>query len=248
MNQMSNQMMNHLSFGILALDMDYRITAMNEVGARLLEVNQEEAIGQNVYDLFPDAPEDIRHVERTVKTGEEIELEAMPYQWGKYRLYLSIRTKVLQEGNEQIGALAEFKDITAYHEKQEDLVKNMENMSVTIIPVTNQIALFPLQPVINNLEFHYILDKGVENISNMNVHDLILDFSSIRSVDLEFLSKIEKLIETVKLIGIHVTLTGIQPGVAKEWSTRYDKLSDVAIYQTLQNAVEAIYTNSNPNE
>ncbi|WP_345240398.1 PAS domain-containing protein [Pontibacillus salipaludis] len=242
MNQLSNQMMNHLSFGILAIDTEYRITALNEVGARLLQINQEEAIGQNVYDLFPDAPEDIRHIERTAKTGEEVELDAMPYQWGKYRLYLSLKTKVLKEGNEKMGALAEFQDVTAYHEKQLELVKNMEDMSVTIIPVTNQIALFPLQPVIDNLEFHYILDKGVENISKMNVHDLILDFSAIRSVDLEFLNKIEKLMETVKLIGINVTLTGIQPAVAKEWSTGYDKPSDIAIYSTLQNAVEAIYT------
>ncbi|KGP90297.1 hypothetical protein N780_05875 [Pontibacillus chungwhensis BH030062] len=244
MNQMSNQMMNHLSFGILAIDTEFRITALNEVGACLLEVNQDEAIGQNVYDLFKDAPEDIRHLERTATTGEEVELDAMPYQWGKYRLYLSLKTKALTEGNERIGALAEFQDVTAYHEKQQDLVKNMEDMSVTIIPVTNQIALFPLQPVIDNLEFHYILDKGVENISKMNIHDLILDFSAIRSVDLEFLNKIEKLMETVKLIGINVTLTGIRPAVAKEWSTSYDKPKEMAIYSTLQNAVEAIYTKS----
>lgn len=244
MSQMSNQMMDYLSFGVMAIDMEYRITALNEVGACLLEVNQEEAIGQNVYDLFPDAPADIRHVENTVRTGEEIELEAMPYRWGNYRLYLSLKTKVLKDGDEQIGAIAEFQDVTAYQERQQELIANMENMSVTIIPVTNHIALFPLQPVIDNLEFHYILDKGIEKISKMKTKDLILDFSAIHSIDLEFLKKVEKLIQTVQLIGINVTLTGIQAAVAKEWSTSYEQPNDAAIYQTLQNAVEAIYSRS----
>ncbi|QHE51740.1 PAS domain-containing protein [Pontibacillus sp. HMF3514] len=241
MGHYSEQVLDQLSFGVMAIDLDYQIIALNNMGAELLKVNKDDVMGGNVYDLFPSAPNEVRHVERTIETHEEYHVDVMPYHWGDYNLYLSIQTRILKENDEVYGAMVEFTDVTALYEKQLKLINRLEDMAVNVIPLNEGIALLPLQPIIDEVDFHYVLDKSIDRVSKMNVNDLLIDFSAISTVNQEFLEKVNKLIKAVSLIGTRVTITGIRPVVAKEWGFSRDQSFPTEIYPNLKIALDRIY-------
>ncbi|MBN9654119.1 PAS domain-containing protein [Halobacillus sp. GSS1] len=240
-----NETFDQLSIGVMAIDLDYRITHINQQGKSLLQIEEKDVIGENVYDLFPDAPEEVRHVERTIRTSEELTFDAIPYQWGKYNLYLSIRTRVLEEDGEVYGAMVEYSDVTSYYEKEQRMRKWMEDMSVNVIPLSEGIALLPLQPIMDQVEFQYILDRGLHNVTQMGAHQVIIDCSTISMVDIVFFEKLSKLIQSLSLMGTHTIISGMKPVLSKLWVSSNLPLLHVKFYTNLQVALKELYNKRN---
>ncbi|WP_394218793.1 PAS domain-containing protein [Halobacillus trueperi] len=236
-----NEVFDQLSLGVMVIDLDYRITQMNRQGAMLLQVNGENFIGESVYDLFPNAPEEVRHVERTLRTSEEFTFEAIPYQWGKYNLYLSIRTRILENNGEVYGAMVEYNDVTNFYEKEQRMRKWMEDMAVNVIPLSNGIVLLPLQPIMEQVEFEYILDQGLHNVVYMKATQVIIDCSTISTVALVFFEKLSKLIQSLSLMGIRTTITGMKPELSKLWVSSNLPALKVKFFTNLQVALNELY-------
>ncbi len=217
LSKLQDHIMNHLSCGVLAIDLDYRVIQVNEVGEKILKVNRNEILGESVYDIFPMAPEEVRHVERTVQTGQEYFIEAMPYQWGKFNMYLTVQTKALMDSNKMYGAMVEFRDMTHVYQKQEELIERMEDMAVNVIPLMDQLGLLPIQPVVEEVGFHYLLDIGLQKVADMKVNTLIMDLSSITYLNDDFTEMIAKLCGALNLLGVDIMITGVRPETALRW-------------------------------
>lgn len=209
--------MDHLTCGVLAIDLDHRVIQINEVGEHILKVKRSEVLGESVYDIFPLAPEEVRHVERTVQTGEEFFIEAMPYKWGKFNMYLTVQTKVLIDSNIIYGAMVEFRDMTHIYKKQEELIDRMEDMAVNVIPLMDQLGLLPIQPVVEEVGFHYLIDIGLQKVADMKVSTLIMDLSSITTLNDDFTEMISKLCGALNLLGVNIMITGVRPETALRW-------------------------------
>ncbi len=209
--------MNHLTCGVLAIDLDHRVIQINEIGEHILKVTRNEILGESVYDIFPLAPEEVRHVERTVQTGEEFFIEAMPYKWGNFNMYLTVQTKVLIDSNRMYGAMVEFRDMTHVYQKQEELINRMEDMAVNVIPLMDQLGLLPIQPVVEEVGFHYLIDIGLQKVADMKVNTLIMDLSSITYLNDDFTEMIAKLCGALNLLGVNIMITGVRPENALRW-------------------------------
>ncbi|GEN52677.1 PAS domain-containing protein [Halobacillus faecis] len=236
-----NEVFDQLSLGVMVIDLDYRITQMNKQGARLLQVDGKNSIGESVYDLFPDAPEEVRHVERTLRTSKEFTFDAVPFQWGKYNFYFSIRTRILEDNGEVYGAMVEYNDVTDYYEKEQRMRKWMEDMSVNVIPLSDGLALLPLQPTMDQIEFQYILDRGLQNVVDMKANQLIIDCSTLSTVDIVFFEKLSKLIQSLSLMGIRVTISGMKPVLSKLWVSSNLPPLHVKFFTNLQVALKDLY-------
>ncbi|KHE72180.1 PAS domain-containing protein [Halobacillus sp. BBL2006] len=239
--QKKADVLDQLSLGVLVIDLEYQIIHINRQGKRLLQVEGLHLIGKSVYELFPDAPEEVRHVERTVEKLEEVKVDAMPYHWGNHDMYLSIQTKLLKESDEVYGAMVEFTDVTQYYEREQKLTEWMEDMSVNVIPLSDGIALLPLQPILDQIEFQYILDRGLHNVANMNANRLIIDCSTISRVDVVFFDKLSKLIQSLALMGTSVVISGMKPVLATTWVASNVPPMKVQFYTTLQIALRELY-------
>ncbi|WP_198162757.1 PAS domain-containing protein [Halobacillus mangrovi] len=239
--QEKDQVLDQLSLGVMAIDLNYQITHINIQGACLLQVEGKNLIGENVYELFPDAPEEVRHVERTIETFEEVKIDAMPYKWGKHDMYLSIQTRLLKDNGKVYGAMVEFNDVTDYFHKEQKMRKWMEDMSVNVIPLSDGIALLPLQPIMDQVEFQYILDRGLHNVANMNANRLIIDCSTISWVDVVFFDKLSKLIQSLSLMGTRVVISGMKPVLATKWVSSNLPQMKVQFYSNLQIALKELY-------
>ncbi|MCA0987336.1 PAS domain-containing protein [Guptibacillus algicola] len=241
MNGLSRAILDKLSYGVLAIDNDYRITLLNKAGADLLELSPDEVLGENMYEVFEGAPEEVRHVERTVKTHKEYFVDVMPYHYGKYEKYLSIQTRLLRESDTVVGAFVEFTDVSNLYKKQLQLVSRVESLSVNVIPLSEGVAVLPLQSTMDEFEFNHIIDKGVERVSELRVNELIIDLSAIGNIDPVLLANIQKLVNTISIIGTNVMITGIRPSVAIEWTKSNEGNIQARFYSNLGVALKDVF-------
>ncbi|MGD7022940.1 PAS domain-containing protein [Rossellomorea vietnamensis] len=211
------QVMDFLKNAILIIDADYMVIYLNPACEKLLKVNKEEVLHKSVYDLHPDAPEDVRHIENTVKYRRPAEVKRMPYQFGEFNSYFNLETHLLEENGEVLGAMAEFSDVTEFVLEEEKFKLNLEQMASSIILLPEGKGILPLnQTIIEDLEIDLIIQKVLMSVSEKKLTSLIVDLSSIFEANEHFFHSINGLLNALKLLGVSVIITGIKPSVAHE--------------------------------
>ncbi|WP_409252311.1 PAS domain-containing protein [Bacillus sp. SCS-153A] len=214
-NELTLNAMDFLKNAIFIIDADYSIVYMNPACERLLKVNKEDVLHMNAYDLFPDAPEDVRHVENTVKFGKTVQIKRMPYQFGEFNCYFDLETHLLKENDTILGAMAEFSDVTEFVQEEEKIKLHLEQMASNIILLPDEKGILPLnQTIIDDLEIDLITQKVLISVSEKKLSSLIVDLSSILEANQHFFHSINGLLKALKLLGVNVSLTGMRPAVA----------------------------------
>ena len=208
-------MLNSVTEAAMALDPQHNVIFINDLAKEILGVNGDSVLGRNAYDVWPDAPDDVRFVEKTVSDKEEYYVKAMPYKWGKYNKYLDIRTSILEHQGGFIGAAVFFMDVTDTIVIQNELSERIEELSATLIPLKNKVALLPIywMPGQSGLK----LERTLKQVSEKTVKSLIIDLSTVRDPDSEFLETLKKAKQALELLGVEVLISGIRPELARKW-------------------------------
>lgn len=120
---LDNDIINIVDNGILALDMDYKIFVCNRKIEEIWGLERVKILGKNIYDLFPDAPEEVRHIEKTIATGVERRGMLTPYLWGGYDYVLVVDTYNLYKEGIRTGALAVVSDVTKIKQMERNLMR-----------------------------------------------------------------------------------------------------------------------------
>lgn len=209
--------MDFLRNGIMIIDRNYRIMYVNPAAEKLLKINFPRVQNKNVYEVFPDAPEDVRHLEHTIKFNKPRKIEKMPYLWGQFSYYLTLETNLILDEEKVIGAIAEFTDVTDYVVREEKLKKSLEEIASNVILLESEKGILPLNQIImDELDIQKITQKVLEVVSNQKIRTLILDFSSVLEANEIFFKTIDSLIRALRLLGVKVIITGIKSAVARQ--------------------------------
>jgi rsbT co-antagonist protein RsbR len=239
LNELNVNAMDFLKNAILIIDADYSIVYLNPPCERLLKVKKENVLFKNAYDLFPDAPEDVRHIENTVKYGKPAKVKRMPYQFGNFNSYFDLETHLLEENGSIIGAMAEFSDVTEFVQKEEKLKYYLKQMASNIILLPEGKGILPLnQTIIDDLEIDMITQRVLISVSEKKLSSLIVDLSSIIDANQHFFHSISGLLSSLRLLGVNVSITGMKPGVAQKMVTSGISLSkyNVEIIRSMRDA------------
>ncbi|WP_421382216.1 PAS domain-containing protein [Bacillus salacetis] len=239
MNEHNANAMDFLKNAILIIDTDYSIVYLNPACEKLLKVKKEDVLQKNAYDLFPDAPEDVRHIENTIKYEEPVKVERMPYQFGDFNSYFDLETHLLEENGIIIGAMAEFTDVTEYVKKEEKFKFNLEQMASNIILLPEGKGILPLnQTIIDDLEIDMIIQRVLLSVSEQKLSSLIVDLSSIIEANQHFFHSISGLLSALRLLGVNVSITGMKPAAAQGMVTSGISLDqyNVQIIRSLRDA------------
>lgn len=236
--------LENIEDAVLAIDLNFTIIYLNSPCEQLLDIKKDEALGKNMYDFFPEAPEEFRHVENTVKHEKELALDEVPLKWGKYNKYLKIRTYLMKNTQKVTGAFVQFTDVTDQVEMKERLNKRMEEMAVTLIPLSNDVVLLPLQPTYEQYDFTFILDKSLSGIADLKAQTLIVDLSMIYETSPLFFEILEKLKKAAMLLGIRVIISGINPSMSRDWVQLNSNHFEISYFANLKAALKVINLNS----
>ncbi|MBT2636800.1 STAS domain-containing protein [Bacillus sp. ISL-39] len=218
-------MLNSVTEAAMALDPQYNVIFINDLAKEILGVKNDNVKGRNVYDVWPDAPDDVRFVEKTVRDKEEYYVKAMPYKWGKFDKYLDIRTSILEHKSKFMGAAVYFMEVTDTISIQKELNQRIDELSATLIPLKNKVALLPIYwaPGQSGLK----LERTLKQVTEKTVKSLIIDLSTVREPDAEFIESLKKAKQALGLLGVEVLISGVRPEMARKWVETETALDDL---------------------
>ncbi|WP_241481492.1 PAS domain S-box protein [Mesobacillus campisalis] len=236
---MYSSILENIRSAVMVINHQYTIVSVNKQCEKLLSVKREEILNKNIFQAFPDAPDEVRHIEHTIKYEQEYAIDVMPYQWGPYNAYFTIHTKLIYEDGLVAGAMAEFADITQYIDREEDLKKSVEAMATNLVPISRSTAILTLtQPVVAELTPGLFIEKTLRAAHSLDVSKIILDVNAIYEANDIFYESITKLAYGMQLIGKEMILTGFRPAVVRQMTDRGFDLRGLRIYPTLMRAME----------
>ncbi len=242
---MLEQALDRVDEGVMIIDTDFKITFLNRMCEEILEIKREDAIGKDIDEFFGDPPEHVRALQHTLENNEEFNHKVYPYKWGKYDKFLQLETKLLQKGNDVIGAMTEFSDITDFIKREEKLVDLITDRAATIIPLTLKTGILPMRPlemisdkIIPETQLSKILDDAVRQ----KVEKLAIDMSFIPFTSSEDSEYFYQFLKSLNLMGIEVVLTGIKPDLARDTITKGRSFSNYRTYTHLSQALDYFNT------
>ncbi|RAS91588.1 RsbT co-antagonist protein RsbRB [Priestia endophytica] len=128
------------------------------------------------------------------------------------------------------------------HKYSESRLKAQQEMinelSSPIISLTKHVALLPLVGDIDTARAKFILDSTLTQCTEREIHHLLVDLSGVVMIDTMVAQQLFQLIETLHLIGVTSTFSGIRPEIAQTAVQLGINFNRVSIVSTLEQAVK----------
>ncbi|MFP3846689.1 STAS domain-containing protein [Priestia filamentosa] len=128
------------------------------------------------------------------------------------------------------------------HKYSESRLKAQQEMinelSSPIISLTKHVALLPLVGDIDTARAKFILDSTLTQCTEREIHHLLVDLSGVVMIDTMVAQQLFQLIETLNLIGVTSTFSGIRPEIAQTAVQLGINFNRVSIVSTLEQAVK----------
>ncbi len=116
----------------------------------------------------------------------------------------------------------------------------INELSSPVISLNNNAALLPLVGDIDTARAKFILEHTLLECNEKKVNHLFIDLSGVVMIDTMVAHQIFQLIETLTLIGVKSTLSGIRPEIAQtavQLGISFDRIS---VTSTLERAINSL--------
>ncbi|PFA62846.1 histidine kinase [Bacillus sp. AFS015802] len=227
----------------LIIHTDYTVLYINHAAEEFFRSNKESMIGESPLDIFQESskaairqriqsaygkPADV--IEETVYrmdgTRVEVELYCHPVKVGDT---LAIQTYVW--------------DISKRREtekNQHDMNEEINELSATIVPLLDDVAVLPLRGKIGQEKAMTLLELIPEKVKEQNVNRLIIDFSGVYTLDRMVIDYLFKITNVLSLLGVHSIISGVRPELAVEAIGLGIDLSSIPTVATVKEALAQI--------
>ncbi|PLT32851.1 STAS domain-containing protein [Bacillus sp. V5-8f] len=118
--------------------------------------------------------------------------------------------------------------------------QKITELSSPIIPIQNGIAVLPIIGDIDVEKSEFIMNRVIPRVTELKIECVIIDFSSIASIDTETAARIFTIYDVLRLLGINAVFTGIRTDLVSRIINSGINFSSIKTYATLQQALEDI--------
>jgi rsbT co-antagonist protein RsbR len=132
--------------------------------------------------------------------------------------------------------------IKDYTEKINYAQYAIDELSVPVVRMTEEIGILPLVGDLDTKRAQYLMESALEKGSQYKLKWLIIDLSAVPIIDTMVADQLFKVIAGLQLIGIEVVISGIRPEIAQTMVSLGIKVEEVKSFSSLHQAVQ--YTNS----
>ncbi|MEI4768058.1 PAS domain S-box protein [Psychrobacillus sp. FJAT-51614] len=230
----------------LIIHTNLQIIDVNHVAERFFRATKENIIGASPLDIFQETSkvaiekriqsayqQPAKVIEETIfrmdGTLVEVELYCHPVQIGNTK---AIQTYV--------------KDITERKEsekKQKEILKEINDLSATLVPILKGIAVLPLIGSIDEDRARQLLENVPEKVKNQDVEYLIIDFSGIYTLDSIVAEYLFKITNVLSLLGVRSIITGLRPQLALAALQLDYKIESLSTMSTVKDALYSLGIN-----
>lgn len=106
-------------------------------------------------------------------------------------------------------------EVRESHERQQELLRLVQELSTPLVPVTDEILVLPLVGTVDSRRAEQIMDVLLDGVSNRHARVVILDITGVPVVDTSVANHLLQATEAVRLLGAECVLVGITPEVAQ---------------------------------
>ncbi|KKI93571.1 histidine kinase [Bacillus sp. SA1-12] len=211
-----------------------RIIYINHAAELFFRGTKEEIIGASPLDIFKETSkpaienriqsayeQPANVIEETIfrmdGTTVDVELYCHPVLIGNTK---AIQTYVRDITERKIA-----------EKKQLELSKQINDLSSTLVPLLNGIAVLPLSGSIDEERARQLFENIPEKVQKQKINYLIIDFSGIYKLDTIVTDYIFKINQVLSLLGVRSIISGLRPElalVALQLGTHFDSAPTVA--------------------
>ncbi|MFP3727403.1 STAS domain-containing protein [Priestia filamentosa] len=128
-----------------------------------------------------------------------------------FELEKQINNNIDQFLNTFFLSYSDFKDQLIYRQR-----KDVEHLSVPIIPISPTVAILPLIGNIDSYRMDIIEEKVLMDIAKTRIQTLIMDLSGITDMDEIVIDHFHKVLEGISMMGCETVITGLRPELVRE--------------------------------
>jgi rsbT co-antagonist protein RsbR len=99
--------------------------------------------------------------------------------------------------------------------QRKEAQKEAAELSAPVVPIKEGVAIVPLIGKFDEYRITYLGNKVLPKIVEMQVRQLIVDYSGVKTLDLEFTYALAELGKMLELLDIEIIVTGIHPHLAQ---------------------------------
>ncbi|WP_174733422.1 STAS domain-containing protein [Mesobacillus harenae] len=114
----------------------------------------------------------------------------------------------------------------------------IDELSTPIISITDGVAVLPIVGDIDTHRAKVLMEKALQESSNKNVNCLIIDLSGVLIVDTMVAQELFKIISSLELTGVKVSLTGMRPELAQSVTSLGIRFDDINMFNSLSQALK----------
>jgi rsbT co-antagonist protein RsbR len=243
---------------IFVKDLQHRWIACNSAFCTLMGRSYAEVIGHGDPDYFP--PEQVKVFwegdDQVVSTGQPIENEELlTHQDGSVHVIWTRKFPLKNDQGTPIGSCGIITDITEIRRRQEQVaaleaeIKSqmeiiqtqgamLDELSVPVIQVWENILLLPLIGAIESRRAAQIMESLLESVGRMGAQIVIIDITGVPVVDTSVASYLIRAVQATQLLGCQSILVGISPEIAQTLVGLGVDFSQITTRATLQNGLE----------
>lgn len=231
----------------LIIHTDYKIIYINQAAEKLFQTTKEEVTGSSPLDIFQETsrgairnrittayekPADVieETVYRTDGTQVPVELYCHPVKMGKRKAIQSY--------------IRDISDRKVMEEKHQAVVKEINELSATIVPILEDTAVLPLTGKIDQEKAGQILAVIPEKVQKQQLNHLIIDFSGIYMFDHVVIDSLFKINGVLSLLGVKTILAGLRPEMAMEVARMQMDLSEIPAVADVKEALSYLGVHS----
>ncbi|MBY6038165.1 STAS domain-containing protein [Fictibacillus nanhaiensis] len=115
----------------------------------------------------------------------------------------------------------------------------IDELSSPVIALNDHMGLLPLIGIIDTTRAKLIVENTLEQCTEKEISHLLIDLSGVLIIDTMVAQQIFQLIETLGLIGVKATLSGIRPEIAQTAVQLGLSFENVAIKSNLAQAISS---------
>lgn len=115
----------------------------------------------------------------------------------------------------------------------------IDELSTPVISIVDGVAVLPIVGDIDTHRARILLEHTLRETKNKEVDCLIMDLSGVFIVDTMVTQELFKIIDSLKLTGVDVNLTGMRPELAHSVVTLGINFDNVKLYNNLGQALKA---------
>jgi rsbT co-antagonist protein RsbR len=209
-------------YAILTLDPSGHVTSWNPAAQRLKGYRADEIIGQHFSRFYP--PDDIQrrkpeHELKVAASEGRFEDEGWRVRKDGSRFIANVIITALRDKSGQLQGFGKItRDITQ-RKQAEDVISKQAlqilEMSIPVVQVWDGVVVVPLIGSLDTQRAQRLTEGLLQRIVETGSSIALLDITGVPTIDTRTAQHLIETIESVRLLGGNVVLTGIRPAIAQ---------------------------------